>query len=209
MSIFASSVYSALGIAWLASLWPTSWGGCYVSVSWSDERLDKCSRYDVWCVSACLSENGRGAAVRMSLQDRGDKAAATQECCHKGVAMGGWKYEAKTRCRCEVSNPPENQRGDDEENPEGRGLLVIFPMKGSENTLMNTNCVLRKCNPLTLSPIKPTPTTCVGVSKQREEAPQQPHHQQHAWTVDIQLSVVYLVLSSGKYLLGTQWVEAV
>ena len=128
---------------------------------------------------------------------------ATRLLLHRSVVTKGLQWVGEsTKQRQDVD-------GDDEENPEGRGLLVIFPMKGSENTLMNTNCVLRKCNPLTLSPIKPTPTTCVGVSKQREEAPQQPHHQQHAWTVDIQLSVVYLVLKSGKYLLGTQWVEAV
>ena len=89
MPIFASSVYSALGIAWPASLSPTSWGVCYGGVSWSDVRVDKCSRYDVRCFWACLSENGRGAAARMSRQHRGDTAAATQECCHKGVAMGG------------------------------------------------------------------------------------------------------------------------
>ena len=89
MSVSLLPAYTGLGIAWLASLWPTSWGGCYVGVSWSDVRVDKCSRYDVRCVSACLSESGRGAAVRMSPQDRRHKAAATQQCRHKGVAMGG------------------------------------------------------------------------------------------------------------------------
>ena len=41
--IFHLSAYAVEGIAWLAFLWPTFWGGCYEKVAWVAE-IHRCTR---------------------------------------------------------------------------------------------------------------------------------------------------------------------